>query len=195
MELHKKILHTIEENGFTYEYEDDNMICLQMYTPAGEDWFIEIPLGDADEDFVKAVWEYADNFDVDEETEMWIERRGQNGVPSSIRTLLKDAEWKKAALGMLAACLQTCLPGINKKIYAIRINETHTGVVLVEASEDTEYYGIKNAVQKAFDTNKLTHVLTDVYTEMYEDTNITEAEYDYYSKYKVKEGVLYELHD
>lgn len=198
MEPHKKILRTIEENGFTYEYEDDNIIYLQMYTPAGEDWSIETPLGDTDEDFVKAVREYADNFDVDEEAEKWIERRGQRGVPSSIRTLVEDAEWKERAIDMLANSLEDCLSTIQKKYYAIRVNKTYTGVILVEANEDMGSYGAKRLIEKAFTDGILKHQEESFYTEVYEDTFISgnENEYAHYPVYNENDKeTTYELHD
>lgn len=197
MKLHAKILDTIEENGFVYDYEDDDtMICLSGFTPAGEDWFMEFPLTGADEDFVKAIRAYADDFDVDEEAAVWVERRGQNGVPSSIRTLVEDAEWKKRALGMLANCLEDCLGAMRKKYYAIRVNKTYTGVILVEASEDMGSYGAKRLVEKAFVDGVLKHREEDTWVEVYEDTGITEDDYTYYPVYDPShKEATYELYD
>ena len=42
----------------------------------------------------------------DEEVEIWIPSRGKNGVPSSISTLLHDAEWKLEQLESLLSDLQ-----------------------------------------------------------------------------------------
>lgn len=36
--------------------------------------------------------QYATGFDVDEHVELWIENRGKNGVPSTARELIEDAE-------------------------------------------------------------------------------------------------------
>ena len=37
-------------------------------------------------------------FDVDEEAEKWIDHRGKNGVPSSIKVLVEDQKWKENKL-------------------------------------------------------------------------------------------------
>lgn len=45
--------------------------------------------------------EYED-FDADEHAAMWIESRGERGIPSSIRTLIDDADAIKEMLKELA---------------------------------------------------------------------------------------------
>ena len=50
------------------------------------------------EDFIRQFESYAEDFDAEEHAEMWIEGRGKNGVPDSIKDLLEDAEWQKEML-------------------------------------------------------------------------------------------------
>lgn len=70
----------------------------QFYTPAGEDFYFTVSkLNEKGE-----LWDYADNFDIDEHVEQWIDMRGQNGVPNTVRELLQDAEWIKDKLLVLA---------------------------------------------------------------------------------------------
>ena len=65
---------------------EEDYVELEKYSPAGEDFIFGVQKGN----FVKNVREYADDFDVDEHVELWIEGRGKNGVParpaSSLRT-------------------------------------------------------------------------------------------------------------
>lgn len=103
MELNKKIIKVIENNGFCCSavVEQDNGFYIELYqdTPAGEDWHVTIWFNGSDNDFINSFTRYSEIFDVDEEAEIWIKSRGKHGVPSSISVLVKDAEWKKETLG------------------------------------------------------------------------------------------------
>lgn len=74
---------------------------LEKSSPAGEDIVFDVSA----EKFVESVREYADEFDVDAHVELWIEGRGKNGVPSTVRELLEDAEAIAAMLKELAEAL------------------------------------------------------------------------------------------
>lgn len=106
MKLSNKIIRVIESNDFSInEVEkqgNDFYVEINQYTPLGEDWWETIWFDGTDEGFIKAVRERYNGFDVDEETEIWIESRGKNGAPSSIKALVKDAEWKESMLDKLA---------------------------------------------------------------------------------------------
>lgn len=75
-------------------------------TPCCEDWWETIWFDGTDKDFIKAVRGRADNFDIDEEVEVYISCRGEYGVPSNTKDLIEDAEWKKSALDELAGDLE-----------------------------------------------------------------------------------------
>lgn len=64
-------------------------IDIQQYTPAGEDWWVSVWFNSKD-DIGNAVENLYADFDVDEEAELWIESRGKNGVPDSIKELVED---------------------------------------------------------------------------------------------------------
>ena len=59
-----------------------------------------------EEDFIRQFRSYAHDFDTDEHAEMWVNSRGNNGVPNSIRDLLEDAEWIKSTLEEVADDLE-----------------------------------------------------------------------------------------
>jgi len=103
LEKAKKI---IENCGFTIQDENQTDWEIQQYTPEGEDWFVDIIVNNDVNKLIEEISSYAENFDIDEEVEPYIEMRGQRGVPSSISDLIEDAKWKKDQLANLANELQ-----------------------------------------------------------------------------------------
>lgn len=77
-------------------------IELEKHSPAGEDFLFIADAGN----FIDSVMEYVDDFDIDEHIELFINYRGKNGVPSSVRELLEDAEAIKKMLLELASALK-----------------------------------------------------------------------------------------
>lgn len=112
MELNKKIVDVIENSGFNYDgVDEDNGYSVRLYqsTPAGEDWGLIIWFDGSDNGFIYAFRKYSESFDVDKEVKFWVESRGENGIPSSVRKIteiLNDAEWKKEQLGLLLKDLE-----------------------------------------------------------------------------------------
>jgi hypothetical protein len=106
MKLNDKVIEVVEKNNFyinEVEKQGDYFyVEINQSTPLGEDWWETIWFDGTDEGFIKAVRKRYEDFDVDEEAEVWIESRGKNGVPNSIKALIEDAEWKASALGELA---------------------------------------------------------------------------------------------
>lgn len=106
MKLSDKIIEIVENNGFLVgEVEkqgNDFYVEINQSTPLGEDWWEVIWFDGTSQGFIKALRERYNNFDVDEEAEVYIDNRGKNGIPDSIRDLLDDAVWKEKTLGELA---------------------------------------------------------------------------------------------
>lgn len=75
-------------------------------TPCGEDWGESIEVGDNIDYFISKLQDRVNYWDSDEEAELYIDMRGKNGVPDSIRALLDDADWKLEQLTNLLAELQ-----------------------------------------------------------------------------------------
>lgn len=78
-----------ERLGWRVDEYDDGTVEFSQYSPAGEDFSFTVNAKDA----AKEIYEYYDDFDIDEHIEMWIDARenGVIGVPST-RRLVEDAE-------------------------------------------------------------------------------------------------------
>jgi hypothetical protein len=102
MKLQKKLADILEANGWTFNEPQkqgkEYYLEINHETPAGEDWWENIWYDGTISGFYKGVIEDYNNFDVDEDVEIWIGSRGKGGVPSSIRTLVENAEYKEKTL-------------------------------------------------------------------------------------------------
>ena len=110
MELSKRIEELLEKHDFSVcgeiterTYNNDGYdVELETYSPEGEDVIVSLIYDGTEEGFIKAFRSYAEDFDAEDHAEMWIECRGKNGVPDSIKDLLEDAEWIKDTLMEIA---------------------------------------------------------------------------------------------
>lgn len=103
IKLSEKIINVLEDNdislcGDIELYDEEYSVGLETYSPEGEDVIISFYYDGTEENFVKQFNEYANDFDVDEHVELYVGNRGKHGIPNSISTLLKDAEWIKDTL-------------------------------------------------------------------------------------------------
>lgn len=106
MKLSKRIEELLERHDFSVcgeiserTYNNDGYdVELETYSPEGEDVIVSLTYDGTEEDFIRQFRSYAEGFDAEEHAEMWIEGRGKNGVPDSIKDLLEDAEWQKEML-------------------------------------------------------------------------------------------------
>lgn len=114
--LNKEIREILDKADFCYSEvtktknylgETEYEIDIYQGTPCGEDWHCFITFDGTNEGFCQAVKRYCDDFDVEEEQMPYIEMRGKNGVPNSIRDLIKDGEWKEETLDNLATELMS----------------------------------------------------------------------------------------
>ena len=101
MKVDPRLISVCEENGWTVN-EDDGYVELEQHSPAGEDFYLCV---DA-EKFTENVIDYADSFSPDEHAAEYVPRRGTNGIPSSIRVLIDDADEIKMMLSELAMALE-----------------------------------------------------------------------------------------
>lgn len=106
MKLSERIIKVLERNEINLcgkitkrTYSNDGYdIELETYSPEGEDVIIALIYDGTEEDFVREFERYARDFDAEKHAETYIDMRGKNGVPESIKDLLADAEWQKEML-------------------------------------------------------------------------------------------------
>ena len=108
IKLPENITKVLEKTSFWFTdvecFGNKNYVEFGQYTPLGEDWFVclwKIDTNNLESDFKASLYAYIDSYDVDEEAEVWVESRGRNGVPNSIRSLIEDSEWKLETLKKL----------------------------------------------------------------------------------------------
>lgn len=86
--LLKKYIKAIEKLGWIVG-EGENEIEIKNWSPAGENI---VEYFQTKTDIAAQARALTDNYDADEHAEMWVEYRGKNGIPSSIRDLINDAD-------------------------------------------------------------------------------------------------------
>lgn len=126
MDKLKKILNKAEELGWSYsiQKEDDrNYVELQTHSPAGEDFYMDIDFEEdaPGQDFIDNLSNYS--FDPDEHAAMYINIRGTNGVPGSIRTLIEDAESIGKKIDELYEECYNAFKNLEKEYAQISIND------------------------------------------------------------------------
>ena len=78
---------------------------MNQSTPLGEDWWVCVVFDETEDDFVDEIRDYYVGFDPEDEVELYIQNRGKNGIPTSIRDLLDDQDWKEEKLKSLIDAL------------------------------------------------------------------------------------------
>ena len=93
----EKFLEKVYDLDWSYNLykEDDNCTYaeLEKYSPLGEDFSMTVHFSEHNPEgsFLEDLRNSYIGFDPDEHAEMWIENRGENGTPNSIRDLINDA--------------------------------------------------------------------------------------------------------
>lgn len=109
-QLDNKVVQLLTENDYTiseiYDQGNEFFVELETYSPAGENVIATVFFDGTTEDFIKQFRKYAEDFDTDEHAKMWIDGRGKNGVPSTIRELIDDADAIKQSFSDLADKLE-----------------------------------------------------------------------------------------
>ena len=95
--LNEKITEVLENNEvkLSEKYEANNNEFyheVEFYSDAGEDVVETVFYNGTSKDFIRAFREMAMIFDADEHAAMWVDSRGERGVPDSIRVLIDDAD-------------------------------------------------------------------------------------------------------
>lgn len=110
----EELIKAIEEQGWQVRItEQDNLKIaeLERFTPAKHDFVIEVQTFEkfTAEEFINALDECCENYDVDYETYIWLgdDGHGKNGAPYHIKDILADKEWELGKLKELSTRIKT----------------------------------------------------------------------------------------
>ena len=94
MKLKKKCFDAIEAAGFSIHHEDGNCYRFGKYSSQGQDFSFCIDTEGDMSCFMYNVLNYYNDFDVSEETYLWLDNTGHgtNGAPWDMRDLYNDME-------------------------------------------------------------------------------------------------------
>ncbi len=122
----KEIKEILEEKNVKYEIRPkEGYGLVEFWTDtAGQDIPTEFDFDGTPDGFVKKFVECAENYDVDEEVELFAGMRGKQGVPDTIRELLDDCQEAKDTLLDIAKALKDGnTKPIDASLMGVRISE------------------------------------------------------------------------
>ena len=82
-------------------------IEFEYWSNLGEDVIISLVVNELTKDSIlHSMFEYADNFDAEENAAMWFNMHGEHGAPTSLRDLLEDADEQQKKLDEIFDVMQ-----------------------------------------------------------------------------------------
>ena len=113
LEKWEQIYDVLDDMNVKYDTnycDSETEALIEFWTDtARQDIPTEFDYDGTPEDFVKQFTESAENYDVDEEVELYVGMRGKNGVPNTVRELLDDCQEAKDTLMEIARRLQEAI--------------------------------------------------------------------------------------
>lgn len=89
----EELLDKVSFNLYSLNFHNGQYVTeLGFCSDAGEDFVMVIWFDGTKKNFVDEFHQYALDFDADEHAEQWVNMRGKDGVPSTIRGLIEDAD-------------------------------------------------------------------------------------------------------
>lgn len=90
----QELIDLLEENDFSIYTYDNGDVEISKYSTAGQDWSINIELGNDINDFADNILEAYEGYDPEYEASLWIgdDGHGKNGAPYHIRDIIADME-------------------------------------------------------------------------------------------------------
>ena len=154
----KRIEEVLDDMGLKYDTNycnSDTSAIIEFWTDtADQDIPTEFDYDGTPEGFVKEFTERAENYDVDEEVELYANMRGKNGVPNTIRELLDDCQEAKDTLMKIAERLQKALKNEDDiKTYQVTWTQTLRETFTVEAECEEE------AIEIVFNNYDVNHIV------------------------------------
>ena len=102
----ERICNLLNEMGIKNEI-NENFALIEFWTDtAGQDIPVEIDFDGTVSDLVNKFSNYAENYNVDDEVELYANMRGTKGIPATIRELLDDCQEAKDTLMDIARKMQ-----------------------------------------------------------------------------------------
>lgn len=117
MERIEKVLDEYRHSRLNYNWHKNDgytgepwygLVEFWTYT-SRQDIPTEFDFDGTEEDFVKHFCEAAENYNVDDEVELFVDMRGKNGVPNTVRELLDDCQEAKDTLMDIAEKLKEAI--------------------------------------------------------------------------------------
>jgi len=135
----KRIEKVLDEMNIKYEINKDNALIEFWTDTAGQDIPVEINYDGTVENLVDEFAAYAENYDVDDEVECYINMRGENGVPDSVRDLIDDCQEAKDTLIEIADKLKNVI--LDTYLVHFKVESTYIVAVKAKSIEEAKEKG------------------------------------------------------
>lgn len=85
----------------------DDTVCIGKFSPADQDFSIEITKVDNVREFIEQIYNAYDSYDPSYEASLWLDSTGHgtNGAPYNMKDLYEDMEWCQNSLKELYTTL------------------------------------------------------------------------------------------
>ena len=107
----ERIEKVLDDMCISYDIKEKEALVEFWTDTAGQTIPVQIEYDGTPEDFVEKFAEYAENYDVDDEVEIFVGMRGENGVPESVRDLIDYCQEAKDTLMEISEKLKKALNG------------------------------------------------------------------------------------
>lgn len=90
----KELIEKIENLDWTVTIENENLVSIGKYSPAGQDFSITVSIGNEVSEFIENIYQRYSDFDSSYETYLWLDNQGHgtNGAPYDMKDLYEDME-------------------------------------------------------------------------------------------------------
>ena len=155
-ELFERIEAVLDDSEVRYEIEETSGYVEFWTDTAGQDIRVDIEYDGTPEDFVSRFAEYAENYNVDDEVELYVDMRGKSGIPDTIRELINDCEEAKNTLMSIAEKLEDALSEEEMQTLYVSIAVDSRVDVKIRVPKTATKEEIREAAMNEFCTADLT---------------------------------------
>jgi len=122
----ERIVEVLDNENVKYDIYDNSAIIEFWTDTAGQDIPVELDYDGTPEDLVNKFSEYANNYDVDEEVQVYVGMLGKNGVPNTVRELIDDCQETKDTLMELARKFRVAIGKEEDKKPEVDMTSSHS---------------------------------------------------------------------